>query len=104
MQPREHYQPVMVTTTLYKRMVRVGAICSSCRQRVAEHGGFKPCVGAAAVISTDLVRAACGFHRALNGDSLKKAFYFHLAETVSEVGSQYWWEKLAFKLRELMKS
>jgi hypothetical protein len=49
-------QHVLVSKTLFKRLVNHGAVCSECRLPVNIHGGYMPCHGAEAVIDHEVLK------------------------------------------------
>ena len=49
-QPKINYQTVLVSKTLFKRLVNDGAICSGCRMPANIHGGYVPCQGAHIIV------------------------------------------------------
>lgn len=42
-QSEVNYKPVLVSSTLYRKLVHTGALCSNCNMPVNIHGGYVPC-------------------------------------------------------------
>lgn len=57
MQSKENYQHVLVSKTLFKRLVHQHAACSGCGHTVDTHGGQMPCHGAYAIINMEIINA-----------------------------------------------
>jgi len=55
-QPVTNYQPVLVSKTLFKRLVNDGALCSGCLMPANIHGGYCACSGAHIILDAEIIR------------------------------------------------
>jgi hypothetical protein len=57
MQHKENYQQVLVSKTVFKKLVHAHAVCSDCGMPADIHGGYMPCRGAHIIIDMEIINA-----------------------------------------------
>lgn len=57
MQHPENYQQVLVSKTVFKKLVHAHAVCSDCGMPADIHGGYMPCRGAHIIVDMEIINA-----------------------------------------------